>query len=61
MPNREGSENRKNYLYENEVKSPVLFLMDNQQRSPEQGNAQRLFQMEVDTSVSKQLAPIIYF
>lgn len=61
MPNRDGRENKKNYLYENEVKSPVLFLMDNQQPSPEQGKAQRLFHMEVDTSVSKWLAPIIHF
>lgn len=37
MPNREGSENRKNYLYENEVKSPVLFFNGQSATKPRTG------------------------
>ena len=35
MPKCECYESRKNYLYEDEVKSPVLFIMGNQQLRPE--------------------------
>lgn len=47
MRKRDGDESRKNLLHDNEVKSPIIDSMDNLQRSPEQGNAQRLFLMEV--------------
>lgn len=48
MLKREGYESRKNWLYENEVKSPVLFLMDNQQPSPDEGKVQRLSRRQVN-------------